>query len=246
MCMLIVDIGRSLLIFSDITSKMTAWQPCFFVCYRTRTLVWLWISTPNFSSTILVYMRRTLLIFSDVTFKMAAWWPYRLFGYHTLTFVRLWISTPNCSSSAMLVWLWILIPNVSSTLFVSVGRNLLILSYIQLWPPVAHYCPSPASGGIPVGHWPMISSYQTGLYCMLFSAHDTMKTFWHSNSTEIGCSSKAMMLDKDFEDLGRREIPEILALLPDIRGKVILELGAGIGWVNIFVSPLTSCCYCRR
>ena len=38
-----------------------------------------------------------------------------------------------------------------------------------------------------------------------------------------------MMLDDDFENLGRREIPEILALLPEIGGKVVLDLGAGIG-----------------
>ena len=58
-----------------------------------------------------------------------------------------------------------------------------------------------------------------------------MKKFWHKHSTE--CNEKEMMLDNDAEIIGRSEIPEILALLPDIRGKVILELGAGIGWVNL-------------
>ena len=37
------------------------------------TLVWLWMSSPNFSSKLLVYMRRSLLIFSNIRFKMAAW-----------------------------------------------------------------------------------------------------------------------------------------------------------------------------
>ena len=44
--------------------------------FRTLTLVWLWISTPNFSDTILMYMGKSLLIFSDLIVQMAAWWPY--------------------------------------------------------------------------------------------------------------------------------------------------------------------------
>ena len=52
-----------------------------FFCFRTLTLVWLWISTPNLSGTILIYMDRSLLIFIDVTFKMAAWWPYWIFWF---------------------------------------------------------------------------------------------------------------------------------------------------------------------
>ena len=40
------------------------------------TLVWLWISTPNFSGKILMYIGKSLLIFSDLIFLMAAWWPY--------------------------------------------------------------------------------------------------------------------------------------------------------------------------
>ena len=47
--------------------------------FQTLTLVWLWISTSNFSGTILMYMSRSLLIFSNVIFKMAAWWPYWIF-----------------------------------------------------------------------------------------------------------------------------------------------------------------------
>ena len=52
-----------------------------FFGFRTLTLVWLWISSPNLSGTILVYMGRSLLIFSDVTFKMASWWPYWIFWF---------------------------------------------------------------------------------------------------------------------------------------------------------------------
>ena len=126
-CMLMVVIGRSLLIFNDVTFKMTAWQPFWIswfpdsnfslglninsklqwhntyiwegaywfsatliskwppgghiVCFgfRTLTLVWLWISTPNFSGKVRLYMGRSLLIFSGVNFKMATWKPYWIF-----------------------------------------------------------------------------------------------------------------------------------------------------------------------
>ena len=66
----------SLLIFSDVTSKMAAWRPYWIFGFRTLTLLWLWITTSNFSGTILMYMGRSLLIFSNVIFKMAAWRPY--------------------------------------------------------------------------------------------------------------------------------------------------------------------------
>ena len=49
--------------------------------FRTLTLVWLWMSTHNFCSTLLVYTGRSLSIFSIVVFKMAAWWPYWIFHF---------------------------------------------------------------------------------------------------------------------------------------------------------------------
>ena len=78
-CMLMVAIGRSLLIFSDVTFKMAAWRPYCFFGFRTLTLLWLWKSTLNFSGTIHMYMGRSLLIFSNVNFRMAPWWPYKIF-----------------------------------------------------------------------------------------------------------------------------------------------------------------------
>ena len=48
---------------------------------------------------------------------------------------------------------------LSSSLFVSVSRSLLIVSYIYiyiLWSPVAHCCPCPAGGCILVDHWSTI------------------------------------------------------------------------------------------
>ena len=42
----------------------------------TLTLIWLWISSSNFSGTSLACIGRSVLIFSNVTFKMATWRPY--------------------------------------------------------------------------------------------------------------------------------------------------------------------------
>ena len=79
--MLFVAMGRNLLILSDVTFKMAAWQPYWIFGFRTLTLVWLWISNPNFTGTSLMCMERSLLIFSNVIFKMAAWRPYWIFQY---------------------------------------------------------------------------------------------------------------------------------------------------------------------
>ena len=85
--------------------------------FRTLTLVWLWISTWNFSSTLLVYIGRSLSIFSDVTFKMAAWWPYWIFvcrrhGFRSVTQICFGIS----------------ISNFMCMLFLAIGRSLSIFS----------------------------------------------------------------------------------------------------------------------
>lgn len=56
---------------------------------------------------------------------------------------------------------------------------------------------------------------------------DEMKSFWEEHSTKADV--KEMMLDENAEELGKHEIPEIMSLLPDVSGKRVLELGAGIG-----------------
>ena len=73
--------GRSLLIFNHVNFKMAAWQPYWIFGFRALTLVWLCVSTLNFSGNILMYMGRSLLIFSDVIFKMAAWRSYWIFRF---------------------------------------------------------------------------------------------------------------------------------------------------------------------
>ena len=62
--------------------SLSKWPPgrhIGFLGFQTLTLIWLWISIPNFSGTILMSMGRSLLIFSDVNFKMAPWPPYWIF-----------------------------------------------------------------------------------------------------------------------------------------------------------------------
>ena len=51
----------------------------------------------------------------------------------------------------------------------------------------------------------------------------------HLNDHSQDASQEEMMLDEEAELLGREEIPEILDMLPDYKGKDVLELGAGIG-----------------
>ena len=70
-----------LVIFSDVTFKMAAWRPYWIFGFRTLTLVWLWIPTPNFNGTILMHMGRSLLIFSDVRFCdiLSVYWGSILF-----------------------------------------------------------------------------------------------------------------------------------------------------------------------
>ena len=72
-CKLMVAIGRSLLIFSDVTFKMAAWRPYWIFWFPDSnfTLALNLISTSNFSGTILMYMGRSLLIFSNVIFQAA-------------------------------------------------------------------------------------------------------------------------------------------------------------------------------
>ena len=80
-CMLMVVIGRSLLIFSDVTFKMAAWQP-FWIS---------WFPDSNFSLAlninsklhifVYLYMGRSLSIFSDVNLKMDALRPYWIFWF---------------------------------------------------------------------------------------------------------------------------------------------------------------------
>ena len=56
----------------------------------------------------------------------------------------------------------------------------------------------------------------------------SMVTYWKRNSNP---NLESMMLDTNADKINRFEYPEILQCLPDLDGKRVLELGAGIGFV---------------
>ena len=114
------------------SAEMTAWRPyLMFLVSGLLTLVRLWLSTLNFSSTMLVYMDRSLLI-SDVIFKMATWLPYWIFvsgrcrwhGFRSITW--------GCFGISVLKVMWLS--------FVTVGRSLYWFSTMMRskWPPGGH------------------------------------------------------------------------------------------------------------
>lgn len=51
--------------------------------------------------------------------------------------------------------------------------------------------------------------------------------FWNKHS--LAQSVEEMMLDSKAKHLTQHEHPEVLSMLPSIKGKDVLELGAGIG-----------------
>ena len=95
-----------------------------FLVFYTLTLVWFWISTPNLSGTILMYMCRSLLIFSNVNFKMAARQPYWNFWFPDSNFSLVWISTANLSGT-ILIYIWI-------------GAYWFSVTSLPKWPPGGH------------------------------------------------------------------------------------------------------------
>jgi hypothetical protein len=65
--------------------------------------------------------------------------------------------------------------------------------------------------------------------CFFFLASEdraSMVIYWKRNSNP---NLESMMLDTNADKINRFEYPEILECLPDLDGKSVLELGAGIG-----------------
>ena len=126
------------------------------------TLLWLWISTPNFSGKVLMYMGKSLLISSDLIFLngcLVAILDFSVSGWHGF-------------GSVTQVCFGISVSNFMCMSFVAVGRSLTIVSYVAskmtaLWfwtmfnfnPPIAHCPPLLWGGGILVDHWSTISSF---------------------------------------------------------------------------------------
>lgn len=54
-----------------------------------------------------------------------------------------------------------------------------------------------------------------------------MTKFWESHSHNA--SIEEMMLDTNASLISQEELPEVMALLPELKGKKVLELGGGIG-----------------
>ncbi len=57
-----------------------------------------------------------------------------------------------------------------------------------------------------------------------------MKEFWIKHSS--GANIQEMLLDSNAEQISDNEMPEILSILPSFKGKKLLELGAGIGYIS--------------
>jgi phosphoethanolamine N-methyltransferase len=56
---------------------------------------------------------------------------------------------------------------------------------------------------------------------------EVMSSYWAEHSKKQ--SIEEMMLDEDACKITQHEHPEVMSLLPDLKGKTVLELGAGIG-----------------
>ena len=84
---ILMYVGSSLLIFSNIIFKMAAILDfsvsglCRWQGFRDVSQVCFGISISNFICMLMVVIGKSLLIFSEVTFKMAAWWPYWFFWF---------------------------------------------------------------------------------------------------------------------------------------------------------------------
>ena len=59
---------------------------------------------------------------------------------------------------------------------------------------------------------------------------EKMKDYWERYKPSL----ESMMLSNDAQYLAQTEQKEILHYLPSLKGKVMLELGAGIGFVPFF------------
>ena len=148
--------------------SLSKWPPGSHIGYFgfwTLTLVWLWISTPNFSGTILMYMGKRLRAYWFSVTSFSKWLP----GGH-IRFFGFW--TAYSFGSVTQVYFGISVSNFMCMSFVAVGRSLMIVNYVAfkmavLWfwtmfncnPPIACCYPLLWGGGILEDHWSTISSF---------------------------------------------------------------------------------------
>ncbi|KAJ8022972.1 Phosphoethanolamine N-methyltransferase 3 [Holothuria leucospilota] len=59
------------------------------------------------------------------------------------------------------------------------------------------------------------------------SVRDAMKNYWLGYSQNANVAE--MLCDSDGAEISKKELPEVLGFLPDMRGKKVLELAGGVG-----------------
>ena len=157
-----VVIGRSQLIFSNITLEMAAWWPyCIFLFPDSNFSLALNINSK------LQWQNTYVYGLEPIDFQ----WPHFLNGclVAILFFFCFWMAWFRQRNSSLL---GISVSNFMFMSFVAVGRSLTIVSYVafkmaalRFWtmfncnPPIAHCHPLLWGGGILVDHWSTISSY---------------------------------------------------------------------------------------
>lgn len=63
-----------------------------------------------------------------------------------------------------------------------------------------------------------------------------MKKYWIEHSSNA--SEQEMLLDTNDDNLSESDKNEILNLLPSLKERIILEVGAGIGRLSKYIAPL--------
>ena len=122
-CMLMVVIGKSLLIFSEVTFKMAAWWPYWIF----------WFPDSQFSFAL------------NINSKLKWHNTYVCVGAYrfSATLISKWPSGSHIGISGFrtltLVWLWISTANLSGTILIYMGRSLLVFSDVTFkmdawWP----------------------------------------------------------------------------------------------------------------
>ena len=148
--MLMVVIGRSLLIFSDITCKIAAWWPYWIF----------WFLDSNFSLVLNINSKLKWHNTYEYQALIDFQWPHFLNGC-LVAILDFSVSGRHGFGSVTQVCFRISVSNFMCMFFVAVGRSLMIVSYVAykmaaLWfwtmfncnPPIAHCYPLLWGGGI--------------------------------------------------------------------------------------------------
>ena len=83
-CMLFVAMGRSQFIFSDVTFKMTAWQPYWIFLFLDSNYILALNIKPKIHWHIICVYGKKPIDFQQCHLQMAAWWSYWIFSVSAL------------------------------------------------------------------------------------------------------------------------------------------------------------------